>query len=52
MTLFPQDIAEMFVTVGMCEEAVTAYVKVGISLTYREPSFRATGVGYYWRLYK
>ena len=28
--LFVQDIAEMFVTVGMCEEAVSAYVKVGI----------------------
>ena len=47
MTLFLQDIAEMFVTVGMCEEAVTAYVKVGISLAYRNLSIRATGVGYY-----
>ena len=28
--LFMQDIAEMFVTVGMCEEAVAAYIKVCI----------------------
>ena len=25
-----QDIAQMFVTVGMCEQAVEAYIKVGL----------------------